>query len=109
MDGPRCGVYDPRFMPGEAARKLTREEIERELKVLIIDALKLDETTPEEIESEAALVSAGLGLDSIDVLELAMAINKRYGVKTKADDAQNRHIFASVNNLASFIHEQQAA
>lgn len=96
-------------MPGEAARKLTRNEIERELKVLIIDALKLDETAPDDIETDAPLVSAGLGLDSIDVLEMAMAINKRYGVKTKADDAQNRHIFASVHNLATFIHEQQGA
>lgn len=81
----------------------------REIKELIIEALMLQDMSPEDIDAEAPLLVEGLGLDSIDVLELAMAINKKYGVKTKADDAQNRHIFASVNNLATFIHEQQAA
>jgi acyl carrier protein len=81
----------------------------REIKELIIEALMLQDMSPDDIDAQAPLLVEGLGLDSIDVLELAMAINKRYGVKTKADDAQNRHIFASVNNLASFIHEQQAA
>ena len=80
-----------------------------EIKELIIEALMLQDMRPEDIDEQAPLLVEGLGLDSIDVLELAMAINKRYGVKTKADDAQNRHIFASVNNLATFIHEQQAA
>ena len=69
----------------------------------------LQDMSPDDIDEQAPLLVEGLGLDSIDVLELAMAINKKYGVKTKADDAQNRHIFASVNNLATFIHEQQAA
>ena len=81
----------------------------REIKELIIEALMLQDMSPDDIDAQAPLLVEGLGLDSIDVLELAMAINKRYGVKTKADDAQNRHIFASVNNLATFIHEQQAA
>jgi len=81
----------------------------REIKELIIEALMLQDMSPDDIDEQAPLLVEGLGLDSIDVLELAMAINKRYGVKTKADDAQNRHIFASVHNLASFIHEQQAA
>ena len=81
----------------------------REIKELIIEALMLQDMTPEDIDEQAPLLVEGLGLDSIDVLELAMAINKRYGVKTKADDAQNRHIFASVHNLATFIHEQQQA
>ena len=81
----------------------------REIKELIIEALMLQDMSPEGIDEQAPLLVEGLGLDSIDVLELAMAINKKYGVKTKADDAQNRHIFASVHNLATFIHEQQAA
>jgi acyl carrier protein len=96
-------------MPGEPALKMTRDQLEAEIKQLIIEALKLDETSPDDIDSEAPLASAGVGLDSIDVLELAMAINKRYGVKTKADDAQNRHIFASASNLAAFVAEQRAA
>ena len=81
----------------------------REIKELIIEALMLQDMSPEDIDEQAPLLVEGLGLDSIDVLEMAMAINKKYGVKTKADDAQNRHIFASVHNLATFIHEQQAA
>ncbi len=81
----------------------------REIKELIIEALMLQDMSPEDIDEQAPLLVEGLGLDSIDVLEMAMAINKRYGVKTKADDAQNRHIFASVHNLATFIHEQQTS
>ncbi|PCC67088.1 acyl carrier protein [Nannocystis exedens] len=81
----------------------------REIKELIIEALMLQDMTPEDIDPEAPLLVEGLGLDSIDVLELAMAIGKKYGVKTRADDAQNRHIFASVTNLARFVAEQRAS
>jgi acyl carrier protein len=95
-------------MPGEAARKLTRDEIERELKVLIIDALKLDETAPDDIETDAPLVSAGLGLDSIDVLELAAAMQRRFGVTSEADDETNARIYASVGSLADFLEQAQA-
>ncbi|MBL9100109.1 MAG: acyl carrier protein [Myxococcales bacterium] len=80
----------------------------REIKELIIETLMLQDMTPDDIDEHAPLLVEGLGLDSIDVLELAMAINKRYGVKTKADDAQNRHIFASASNLAAFVEEQRA-
>jgi acyl carrier protein len=84
-------------------------DLVREIKELIIETLMLQDMTPEDIDEQAPLLVEGLGLDSIDVLELAMAINKRYGVKTKADDAQNRHIFASVQEPGGFIAEQQAA
>ena len=96
-------------MPGDAARKMTREQIESELKVLIIDALKLDETQPEDIDSEAPLASAGVGLDSIDVLELAMAVHRRFGITTaEGDDAANQRIYSSVRSLAEFLEQQQA-
>lgn len=85
------------------------EALVREIKELIIEALMLQDMTPEDIDEEAPLIVEGLGLDSIDVLELAMAIGKKYGVKTKADDAQNRQVFASVRNLARFVQEQRAA
>lgn len=81
----------------------------RELKELIIEALVLTDMTPDEIDENAPLLAEGLGLDSIDVLELAMAVNKRYGIKTEADDERNREIFASVRNLAGFIAEHQRA
>ncbi|MEO8214817.1 MAG: phosphopantetheine-binding protein, partial [Myxococcales bacterium] len=54
-------------------------DIEAELKALIVEALMLEDVTPADIDSEAAIFGDGLGLDSIDALELALAINKRYG------------------------------
>ncbi len=78
------------------------DELEHELKQLIIDTLNL-ETTLEKIAPDAPLFVEGLGLDSIDALELALAIKKRYGVRTKANDAENRRIFASVRSLAAHI------
>ena len=85
--------------------------LELELKHLIVEALMLEDVRPEEISSDAPLFgeSQGLGLDSIDVLELAMALNRRYGVKTKADDERNREVFASVRNLAAFVAENRSA
>ena len=79
------------------------EQLELELKHLIIDTLKLQDVTVDEIGSTTPLFVTGLGLDSIDALELAMEIRKRYGVGTNGDDARNREIFASVRNLAAFI------
>ncbi|MAQ13739.1 MAG: acyl carrier protein [Sandaracinus sp.] len=79
------------------------EALEKELKELIVDALMLDDVTPAEIESEAPLFGSGLGLDSIDALELAIAIDKKYGVKIKAEDEGTRDIFRSVRSLADHI------
>jgi acyl carrier protein len=79
------------------------EALEHELKQLIIDTLNLEGKTPESIAADAPLFGEGLGLDSIDALELALAIRKRYGVRTKADDAENRKIFASVRSLAAHV------
>ncbi len=79
------------------------EALERELKELIIETLMLEDVGPDEIDSNAPLFGEGLGLDSIDALELAMAINKKYGVKTKADDDKNTAIFSSVQALAAHV------
>ena len=95
-------------MPGDAALEMTREEIEAELKILIIEALQLDETLPDDIDSEAPLASAGVGLDSIDVLELATAVHRRFGVTTEGDDETNQRIYTSVRTLAEFLEQQQA-
>ena len=84
-------------------------QIEAELKKLIVDVLALEDVKAEDIDSEAAIFGAGLGLDSIDALELALAIGKRYGVKIKSDDERNREIFASVRNLAAFITRERAS
>ena len=95
-------------MPGEAAATLTQSALERELKQLIVDALKLEDTAPEDIDSGDPLVGDGLGLDSIDILELAMAVHKHFGVKTGSDDSQNREVYSSVRALATFILAQKA-
>lgn len=86
------------------------EELELEIKQLIIDSLRLENVKAQDIDSEKPLFVEGLGLDSIDALELAMAIRKKYGVKTQADDAQNAKIFANVKYLAAYVaqHRQQA-
>lgn len=79
------------------------EDLELDVKRLIVEALMLDTVRPEEIDSAAALFGTGLGLDSIDALELAMAIERRYGVKLRAEDENTRAIFASVRALAAHI------
>jgi len=84
------------------------EALEDELKHLIVDTLRLEGVAPASIDSDAPLFVDGLGLDSIDALELGMAIRKRYGVKTSSEDAENRKIFASVRSLAAFIASHRA-
>lgn len=84
------------------------EDIEREIKELIVEALMLDDVSPEDIDSSAPLFVEGLGLDSIDALELAMAIDKRFGVRIRADDEANKSIFANVKNLAAYVAQNRA-
>lgn len=78
-------------------------DLETEIKELIIEALMLDDVKVEGIDSAAPLFVEGLGLDSIDALELAMAIDKKFGVRIRADDDANKQIFANVKNLAAYI------
>ena len=82
------------------------EALEQELKQLIVECLMLDDVVATEIESSAPLFVSGLGLDSIDALELAMAIERRFGVKFTPDDERNREIFASVKNLAAYVAQE---
>ena len=84
-------------------------DLEQELKHLIIDVLKLEDLGVDDIDSHAPLFGAGLGLDSLDALEIAMAMSKRYGVQPGADEAKNREIFRSVASLASFVASQRQA
>lgn len=83
------------------------EQLEAELKDLIIDVLVLEDVTPEEIESAAPLFGEGLGLDSIDALEIAMALEQKYGVTMSEDDEAAREYFASIQNLAKFVTENR--
>jgi acyl carrier protein len=82
-------------------------DIEAELKSVIVQTLMLEDVKPEEIDSTAPLFNEGLGLDSIDALELAVEIGRRYGVRIKSDDERNRQIFSSVRSLAAFIAEER--
>lgn len=85
------------------------EELELEIKRLIVESLNLEGVTPESIDSAAPLFVEGLGLDSIDALELAMALRQKYGVRTTSDEAANRKIFASVRSLAAFVAQHRQA
>ena len=76
---------------------------EDDIKRLIVDVLQLEDTTPADIDVEAPLFGDGLGLDSIDALELGVAIQRRYGVALSANSEENRRHFASVQALASMV------
>ena len=77
--------------------------LEHEIKLLIIEALNLEDLTPEDIDASAPLFIDGLGLDSIDALELGLALQKRYGVTLSADSAETRRHFVSIQTLAAFV------
>ena len=81
--------------------------LEQEMKQLIVDALMLDDVSPEEIETEGLLFGEGLGLDSIDALELAIAIDRQFGVKIRAEDESTRKIFRSVATLCAHIESER--
>ena len=83
------------------------ESLEQELKVLIIDVLDLEDISVDDINAEEPLFVDGLGLDSIDALELGVAIQKRYGVKIEAEGEQTKALFASVKSLAHFIENNK--
>lgn len=82
------------------------EELKRELKENIIEQLSLEEFTVEEIADDDALFGEGLGLDSIDALELIVMLDKDYGIKL-TDPEKGKEIFESVNVLAAYIAENR--
>ena len=83
--------------------------LEQEIAQLIIDCTGLEDMQPEEIDPVAPLFVEGLGLDSIDALEIGVALAKRYGVKLTADNENNRRHFANVRALAAFVASQRGA
>jgi acyl carrier protein len=76
---------------------------ERELAELIVTALNLEGVAPDDIDPEAPLFKTGLGLDSIDALELALEISKKYGFQLRSDDENNIRIFSSLRSLAAHV------
>jgi len=83
------------------------DPLESEIKQLIVEALALEEISPEDIDTDAPLFVKGLGLDSIDALELAIAIDEQFGVEITAEDADSGEIFTSVRSLARHIAENR--
>lgn len=82
------------------------ETLEREVAALIVAALNLD-TAPEDIAADAPLYGEGLGLDSIDMLEVALVVSKQYGFQMRANDESNVQIFSSLRSLAGHIAAQR--
>ena len=92
------------------SQEIARETVDAllpEVAELIVDALNL-EVAPGEIEPDAPLFGEGLGLDSIDVLEIALVISKRYGFQLRSDNEDNVRIFASLRTLAAHIAAQRS-
>lgn len=84
------------------------EYIHNEIKEMIIESLNLEDITIDEIETDAPLFGDGLGLDSIDALELGLAVKNRYGVMLSAESEEMRQHFFSVATLAAFVNTQRA-
>ena len=80
--------------------------LQREVAELMIECLNL-EITAEQMDPDAPLYGEGLGLDSIDVLEVALVVSKRYGLQLRADSAENQHIFNSLRSLSDHIAAQR--
>ena len=84
-------------------------DLQLEIKNLIIDALGLEYMSADDIGAEQTLFGEGLGLDSVDALELGLAIQKRFGIKIDAEAKDTRKHFANVASLAAFVSAQKAA
>jgi len=78
------------------------QSLQLEIAELMVQALNLD-TVATEIDPDAPLYGSGLGLDSIDILEIALVVSKRYGLQLKADSEDNHRIFSSLRNLADYV------
>jgi acyl carrier protein len=83
------------------------DDLELELKKLIVETLKLEDIAPEEIDSEELLFATGLELDSIDALELGVALRQVYGLKIESVTEEVKQHFMNVRSLAKFIRSQQ--
>ena len=80
---------------------------QHELATLIVESLNLEAVDPAKIDPDAPLFGGELGLDSIDALEIALAVSKRYGFQLRSDDEENRRIFASLRSLSDYIQKNR--
>jgi acyl carrier protein len=84
-------------------------DLESEIKTLIIETLGLEDMTPDDIGSDDLLFGEGLGLDSVDALELGLALQKRYGITLEPETKNMRQHFATVASLAAFVASHRGA
>ena len=96
---------DTASVPGSALEQKT--ELEEEVAALIAEAVNLEKPAIE-LDPDIPLFGDGLGLDSIDVLEIALAVSKKYGFQLRSDDPANRRIFASLRSLSAHIAQHRA-
>ena len=82
-----------------------QSDSEKELAMLLVASLNLEDVDPVEIDPTEPLFNEGLGLDSIDALELALAITQKYSIQLKADDANMQHAFGTLRTLNAYIEE----
>ena len=102
--------FQAKHMPDQASLKQKPAAdvgLQRELAALLVQALNLD-LAPQDIDPEAPLYGEGLGLDSIDILEVALLLSKQYGIQMRADSSENRQIFRSLRDLAEYIAAQRS-
>lgn len=86
-----------------------QQDLHRDIKQLIIDALGLEDIDVQDIDDQQPLFGEGLGLDSVDALELGLALQKRFGIKIDADAKDTRSHFTNITTLAAFVTARQAA
>lgn len=84
-------------------------DFEREIARLLVETLHLEDVTADQIDPRQSLFGEGLGLDSLDMLEMSMAIEQKYGVKLRSDDPENRTIFASLRSLSEHVQKNRRA
>ena len=86
---------------------IVQTDLQREVAALMVEALNLD-VAPDSIDPAAPLYGEGLGLDSIDILEVALVVSQRYGFQLRSDDENNRRIFGSLASLSAHIEQNRA-
>lgn len=95
--------------PGTIVDHATDAALEQEIAQLIIDTLNLDHLTVDDIPAQQPLFGDGLGLDSVDALELALVLQKQFGIRIESNVKESRRHFATVASLASFVQMQRLA
>jgi acyl carrier protein len=91
---------------------VVQTQAEQEMAELLVAALNLEDVSAQDIQPTAPLFGSpteGLGLDSIDALEIALAVSERYGIQLRADDASNKQVFASLRSLTEFVTQNKSA